>query len=243
MRSAKWFIGTLATAIALSIASTGQAKEALTAFENSYTAKLYGFSIEATSRFKVTGPETGNYQFSFDADSVIGSITETTDITWNEKEQVFIPLRYTYKRTGLGKGRDDELVFDWDKLKVTNIKNNKSLTWEANTKLQNSLSYQLQLRQDLLAGKNNLEYTITNGRKIKKYRFEIIGEEILKTPLGEVQTVKIKRSQANEKAAIYAWFAKNHSYLLVQLQQEENGSAYTIYLSKASINGKAIEHF
>lgn len=243
MRPVKWFIVTLATAMTLGTANIGQAKEVLTAFENSYTAKLYGFSIEATSRFKVTGPETGNYQFSFDADSVVGSIMETTDIIWNEKDQVFIPQRYTYKRTGIGKGRDDELVFDWASLKVTNIKNNKTLTWEANTKLQDSLSYQLQLRQDLLAGKNNLEYTITNGRKIKKYRFEIVGEETLKTPLGEVKTVKIKRSNTGENTATYAWFAKNFSYLLVQLQQEENGSAYTIYLSKAAINGKAIEHF
>jgi hypothetical protein len=39
------------------------------------------------------------------------------------------------------------------------------------------------------------------------------------------------------------WFAKKFHYMLVRLQQEENGSAYTIYLSKASLNGKAIEHF
>ena len=243
MRSVKWLISTLATLTALSIAAPGHSKEALTTFENSYTAKLYGFSIEATSRFKLTGPETGTYQFYFNADSVVGSVTETTHILWNEKEQVFVPQRYTYKRTGIGKGRDDELVFDWVNHKVTNIKNNKTLSVEANSKLQDSLSYQLQLRQDLLAGKDKLAYTITNGRKIKKYQFEIVAEETLKTPLGEVKTVKVKRSNTNENSATYAWFAKDFSHLLVQLQQEENGSAYTIYISKASINGKAIEHF
>jgi len=242
MRFTKWFIGTIGI-LTMCIANPGRAAEALTSFENTYNAKLYGFSIEVTSRFKSTGAETGNYEFYFNADSFVGSVTETTDVTWNEKDHVFIPHHYTYKRTGLGKSRDDELVFDWTNLKVTNTKNNKSLPLEANIKLQDSLSYQLQLRQDLLAGKNNLEYTITNGRKIKKYHFEIVGEETLSTPLGDVKTVKVKRSHATEDTVTYAWFAKNFNYLLVQLQQEENGSAYTIYLSKASLNGKAIQHF
>lgn len=242
MRFVKWFIGTIVVAT-LYTTNSANAAEALTSFENTYNAKLYGFSIEVTSRFKSTSAETGNYQFYFNADSVIGSVTETTDVSWNEQDHVFTPHRYTYKRTGLGKGRDDELVFDWPNLKVTNTKNNKSLSLEPNVKLQDSLSYQLQLRQDLLVGKNNFEYTITNGRKIKKYRFEIVGEEILNTPLGKVKTVKVKRSHATEETSTYAWFAKDFSYLLVQLQQEENGSAYTIYISKASLNGKAISHF
>jgi hypothetical protein len=66
---------------------------------------------------------------------------------------------------------------------------------------------------------------------------------VLDTPLGEVTTVKVKRSNAKDAAVTHAWFAKNFQYLLVRLQQEENGSAYTIYLSKATLNGKAIEHF
>jgi hypothetical protein len=101
----------------------------------------------------------------------------------------------------------------------------------------------VQLSQDLIAGKNNFSYTVTNGRKIKTYKFEIIGEEVLKTPLGEVKTVKVKRSRENDDLVTYAWFAKDFQYLLVRMQQEEDGSDYTIYINKASINGKVIEHF
>lgn len=238
MRFSKWIISAT-----LSIASLAQASEPLTAFENVYTAKLYGFAIEATSRFQPTSAEAGTYQYYFNADSMIGSITETTNVTWSEKDQTFTPHRYTYLRKGVGKSRDDELVFDWPNRKVTNIKNNRVLPLEGHSKIQDSLSYQLQLRQDLMAGKTNLEYSLTNGRKIKKYKFELVGEEKLKTPLGEVQTIKVKRSHVDDNAEVYAWFAKDFHYLLVRLQQEENGSAYTIYLSKASVNGKAIEHF
>jgi len=82
------------------------------------------------------------------------------------------------------------------------------------------------------------------AKKLKQYRFEVVGEETLDTPLGKVTTIKVRRKENNnEEREIYAWFAKDFQYLLVRLQQEENGSAYTIYLSKASLNGKAIEHF
>lgn len=225
--------------ISFCFASTTSA--ALTTFDNSYSAKLYGFSVSVTSR--LTTQDNSNYEFYFDVNALIGNVTEVSKFKWNEQERYAVPTSYSYKRKGLGKNREQELNFDWAKNEVANVKNNTTLALEAGKKIQDSLSYQVQLRQDLMAGKNSLHYFITDGKKTKEYKFETVGEEILDTPLGQVNAVKIKRSEANENRAIYAWFAKDFQYLLVRLQQEENGSAYTIYISKASINGKAIEHF
>lgn len=235
--AASWFLAVLSTSLAL----VAQAAPAPASFETSYNAKLYGFNITATSRLSPL--PNGNYEYYFNADSMVGKVTEMTEVSWNVKEQRIIPQHYIYQRKGLGKDRDDELLFDWAANKVTNIKNSQSQALDAAKHFQDGLSYQIQLSQDLIAGKKQFEYSITNGRKIKQYKFEIVGEEVLTTPLGDVKSVKVKRTRDNDELVTYAWFAKDFQYLLVRLQQEENGSAYTIYISKASINGKAIDHF
>jgi hypothetical protein len=236
MTRLRWLIGV----VALNIASLTYANE-LTSFENKYTAKLYGFSIDVTSRLSARGDN--DYELYFDVNASLGRVTEVSQFKWNTKEHFAIPMQYTYKRTGLGKNRDQGLNFDWTKNEVTSLQNDTRMELDASKKIQDSLSYQLQLRQDLMAGKKNFSYLITNGKKNKEYKFEIVGEEVLDTPLGKVTAVKIRRVQTNDERETYAWFAKDFQYLLVRLQQEENGSAYTIYISKASLNGKAIEHF
>ncbi len=236
MTRLRWLVG----AIALVVTSLVHANEP-TLFENQYSAKLYGFTIDVTSRLRALGDS--NYEFYFDANAALGRVTEVSQFKWNAKEHIVTPLLYTYKRTGLGKNREQELHFDWAKNEVTNIKGDTNMALDPSKKIQDSLSYQFQLRQDLIAGKKNLNYLITNAKKNRDYKFEIVGDEVLDTPLGKVATVKIRRIENNDERETCAWFAKDFQYLLVRLQQEENGSAYTIYISKASLNGKAIDHF
>lgn len=236
MNQMRWLV----SIISLLLSQVLYASEPVT-FENTYAAKLYGFNLEVTSR--LTPTDAGLYQFYFDANAALGRITETSKFKWDSKEHRAIPLEYNYKRSGLGKNRNMQLLFDWDNNQVSNSEKKTRLPLDASKKIQDSLSYQVQLHQDLLAGKKKLGYFITNGKKVREYKFEIDGEEVLDTPLGKVATVRVKRVQTSAERETYAWFAKDFQYLLVRLQQEENGSAYTIYISKASINGKAIDHF
>jgi hypothetical protein len=225
----------------MSLALAAQAVSTPPTFETTYSAKLYGFNITVESRLSAL--PNGHYEYFFNADSMVGKITEKTAVSWNAKDQRILPHHYIYQRKSVGKDRNEELMFDWEAKKVTNVKTQQTQALDATKNFQDNLSYQIQLSQDLIAGKKQFEYSVTNGRKIKQYKFEIVGEEILNTPLGDVKTVKVKRTRDKSDLVTYAWFAKDFQYLLVRLQQEENGSAYTIYISKASINGKAIDHF
>lgn len=243
------------TAFTLCISNIAQSQDisstakvsTLSTFDNTYTAKLYGFHITARSTLtaqKIDSPEKNNaYIFTFNAESIIGDVKESTEFEWNVQQQQTIPKRYFYKRNGIGKDRNDQLVFDWDKLIISNKIRNIDTPLDATKHIQDSLSYQIQLRQDLIAGKKNMSYNISNREKIRQYQFDVVGEEVLDTPLGKVNAIKVKRQHDNNNVETIAWFAKDFQYLLVRLQKEENGSAYTIYLSKASLDGKAIEHF
>ncbi len=99
------------------------------------------------------------------------------------------------------------------------------------------------MQQDLLNGQKNFTYQIADGGRLKEYKFMTVGEEMLDTPLGKVNTIKVKRSRENDERVTYAWLAKDWNYLLVRLQQEEKGEAYTIYIHTAILDGKAIEKF
>ncbi|OZY84746.1 hypothetical protein CBP51_16390 [Cellvibrio mixtus] len=217
------------------------AAEAPKTFDNEYRAKLYGFNITVTNR--LTKADDGNYHLLFKADSMIGSITEQSHMQWNKAQQTISPLKYTYARRGLGKDRNAELTFDWNGKTVTN--NVQKTSWEMDIaqKVQDKLSYQLQMQQDLLNGHKDFEYQIADGGHLKKYKFTTVGEEMLDTPLGKVKTVKIKRSREDNDRVTYAWLAKDWNYLLVRLQQEEKGDTYTIYIHKAVVDGKSITQF
>lgn len=210
-------------------------------FDNQYKAKLYGFNITVTNR--LTKNADNQYDLLFKFDSMIGTITETSQMQWDPAKQTVKPIHYLYKRRGLGKDRDADLSFDWNKKTVTNKVQKTNWQMDITQRVQDKLSYQIQLQQDLLGGQKNFSYQIADGGHLKEYKFITLGEEVLDTPLGKVNTVKVKRSRDNDERVTYAWLAKDWNYLLVRLQQEEKGSKYTIYIHKASVDGKAIEKF
>src|SRR6478609_3851896 len=114
MKISCWLIGF----VILSVTQIVFATETLPVFNNQYTAKLYGMSVDVTNRLKAL--PNGNYELYFNADAAIGSITEKSQFKWNAQEQTVIPLHYSYSRSGLGKSRDDNLSFDWNKHEVHN---------------------------------------------------------------------------------------------------------------------------
>ena len=230
-----------ALCIATLVSPIVMAANAPVTFDNQYKAKLYGFNITVTNRLTQTAEN--QYDLLFKAESMLGSITEQSNMQWNPAQQTISPLHYSYARRSVGKDRTAELSFDWKNKTVTNNVQKTSWQMDIAQKVQDKLSYQIQMQQDLLNGEKSFTYQIADGGRLKEYRFTIAGEEILDTPLGKVNTIKVKRSRDNDERVTYAWLAKNWNYLLVRLQQEEKGDAYTIYIHKATVNGKTIEKF
>lgn len=234
-------IRTIVFCTAALLTSIAQAADAPKTFNNEYKAKLYGFNITVTNRLTKTADN--QYDLLFKAESMIGSITEQSKMQWNPAQQNITPLHYSYARRGLSKDRTAELSFDWKNKTVTNNVQKTSWQMDIAQKVQDKLSYQIQMQQDLLNGQKNFVYQIADGGRLKEYKFVTVGEEMLDTPLGKVNTIKVKRSRENDERVTYAWLAKDWNYLLVRLQQEEKGDAYTIYIHKATLDGKTIEKF
>lgn len=232
----------LAVALFASLGISAAVKAQPQVFDNEYKTRLYGFNITVTNR--LSQGENGIYDMLFRFDSMLGSITETTQVKWDNSNKTVVPQHYVYKRRGLGKNRDADLRFDWNKKTVANHVEKSQWQMAIVDKVQDKLSYQLQLQQDFLnSNTTSVTYQIADGGHLKAFKFEKVGEEVLKTPLGDVATIKIKRSREEDDRVTHAWLAPKWSNLLVRLEQIEKGDSYIIDITKASLNGKAITQF
>ena len=210
-------------------------------FDNLYKARLYGFNLTVINRLtKISDTE---YDLLFKADAMIGTVVESSRMEWQPGKGAMRPLHYQYNRSGLGKKRKADLLFNWQDNSVINKVDNSRWQMKIVENVQDKLSYQVQMAQELSAGKKKFTYQIADGGELKEYSFEVMGEEILETPLGKVNTLKVKRSRSNNKRVTYAWVAPDWHYLLVRLQQEEGGKTNTIYITQAKIDGKVIDKF
>lgn len=223
-------------------AETYTAIEQPKAFNAEYKARFNGIPVTATRELKKLA--NGQQELRFSADSWLAKIEEFSQFKRNKEGQL-VPLTYEYHRTGMGKDRHALINFDWTEKKVTNNVQKKAWVMDLPENTLDKLSYQVQLQQDLINEKPVLDYTVADGGRIKHYIFETLGEEILDTPIGKFQTVKIKRTRKNNNKRItYLWLAKNWNYLVVRIQQQElKGKPYEIILSGATVDGKKVKGF
>lgn len=132
-----------------------------------------------------------------------------------------LPTLYTYDRTGdADKERRVKLIFDWNRLEVTNIINSDPWKMEIPAGTQDKLLYQLSLVNDLIMGRRTkLEYNVADGGAVKNFKFEIVGEERIKTALGEFDTLKL---QTKGTRTTTLWCAKALNYLPVLIEQHDD---------------------
>jgi hypothetical protein len=84
---------------------------------------------------------------------------------------------------------------------------------------QDKISAFFQLTQDLMLAKKTLRYTVIEPPRIKIYHFHIIGETVLKTPLGMIKAIQIQHFSDHNKRLTKLWLAKDLDYLLIKFQQ------------------------
>jgi hypothetical protein len=154
--------------------------------------------------------------------------------TWSMVKNNIQPKHYIYQRSGGKKEKYLELDFNWQSHQLSiNDKNHPwQLDLEPNT--LDKLVYQLALMNDLEEGKKQYNYRIADGGKIKTYTVDVLGEEIVTTPLGKIKTLKIKRVRdETSKRQTILWCAPALNYLPVKLEHtEKDGTVFTASLRR-----------
>ncbi|WP_095210060.1 DUF3108 domain-containing protein [Endozoicomonas ascidiicola] len=202
-----------------------------------YTASVEGLPFSGTGSRSLEKNADGTWTLSFSADTAFVGLNETSQFL-SEGNQL-IANQYTYKRTGLGKKPTEYASFNWQQNKIHWQQGDKE--WAINLKPEtlDKLSYQLQLRMDLAASNPpKLSYEVADDDEVYERQFIIEGEEVIKTGVGKLNTIKVKIKRDDNDRSTWLWFAKDYDYFLVKLLQEEKGTSYTIEIKNASIDGK-----
>ena len=95
------------------------------------------------------------------------------------------------------------------------------------------LSVQIDFRNKLKKGIYNQEYKVLDKGRMRNYKFKYIGKEKINTIFGEIETIKIHRSIENNKRNTYTWYAINHEFIPMRIDQYRKKShKFTIELEK-----------
>jgi hypothetical protein len=223
----------------LALADTDQPYPEFTADYNAtWTGGWFPINVDAQRSLRYQ--EDGSAVLTFEADSAIAGLEETS--TFRFLDNTIQPLQYRYLRTGLFKEPDRNQLFSWQQKKIIDGDDQTIFEGHWHDQVQDNLSYNLQASIDLKQGKTQFTYPVFDRKKIKEFKFQMVGFETLKTQVGNIRTVKVEQiEKKKDKKKTYIWFAKDYDFLLVRLQQKQkDGQMYQIDLTAANINGKTL---
>lgn len=112
--------------------------------------------------------------------------------------------------------KEIKLDFDWQQSMV--IANGKKL-YDLKTTMQDKLSHLYQLKIDLQGSENKFTYQVIKDDEISKYTFQILGNELIDTPLGKLDTVKLRQTSNTSSRNNVIWMAKPLGLLIVKTEQ------------------------
>lgn len=184
--------------------------------------------------------ENGHWLLSHTIDSGVLSLQETSLFDWQAQQPK--PLAYHYQQNSIGKNKNETLDFDWPAKQVHHQTDKAPGSFAIPDNTLDKLTYQLKIRQDLANSRGVGVYTVADKRKLKEYGFILLGPELLDTPVGKLETVKLKRDRGpNSDRETILWLAKEWDYLLVKIQQREDGKDYEVVMVEGDLNGQPIK--
>ena len=221
----------------LAHASDDQKDIALHPMELSYNASLdKGISLNGDARRILEQRDDGTWHFRTNVDSFIADIDESLIFRW-ENNQV-VPIRYRYKLSGfLIRDREEAIDFDWDKMEVSGHHEGDRFSMELEEGAMDPMGYQLQLSQDIKAGKREMVYRVIDKGDYDTDRFAVVDEETRRINGEDVRTLKAEKVRdSDSKRQSLMWFAAERDYLLIRfLQVEPDGSEYELTISEATV--------
>ena len=214
------------------LATNSFAGENCSAFTTPYTATYFGsykgWRIETMQALEKRS--NNQWRLSIHIDNALGSILEKTYFKISDNGKI-TSQEYSYQKKVFINKSQLSTVFDWIK-KHAITSGNKTGKVSLTGGEYDNLNYQLALRCDLMAGKNEFIYPVVDRDEVDRLEFKIMGEETLETKIGKVNAVMVKRVRNNNNRITTLWFAKDKDYVMVKLLQEErkDTEAYLLYI-------------
>lgn len=196
-----------------------------------YSARYKGMSAEATQT--LTTDTSGRFILKRDVDSTFVKLYEQSEFQLRDHNVVV--SRYTYKRGGFASKKNIEQLFQWDKGNLHVTENGKSRDVAIKPPLFDKLNYTEAVRLQLLsAGQlpKNISVAFADRHHLKQYDFVVGAQEDIEVPAGKMRAVKLERHVPEDNKHTIIWVAPALDYLLIKLEQTDDGDKYELHLKK-----------
>lgn len=214
------------------IAAPLHALEEVKPFSAEYTVHYNGFKVGEMKQ-RLERRNDGSY--------MLETVVHTTGlVSWFKDDRVtersvwryvdgdVRPDSYRYHYTGRNEDVVEKMDFNWEKNEAISLKDDKTKVLPISPGVYDKQVYQIAMRHGIDNGVKKFAYDVADRGKIRDYDLEVVGREKVMTPFGEVKTVKVK------KGTTTLWLAEKYQYLVVKIEQDEDGNLATSYITKKS---------
>jgi hypothetical protein len=203
-----------------------------------YSGSFAGISAEMKQSLSLTEKKQWHLQNS--ASIAFFGFSEESLFTTNNG--VITPERYQYNNSTNSK-RSSDLNFNQDLGTATDLLHSKtplSLPEDALDKL----SFQTQLRADLIRAKGNFtekNYVLVDRTKYKTYIVKKLADVTIKTAIGTFDAVKLEQRRSGKESFTLIWTAKDLDHFILRIQRMDgDSSGREVNLQSLTIDGKEI---
>lgn len=211
-----------------------------------YEASANGLRARA-SRQLIT-LDSGDYEMANELEAtVLGQTIVSIDqrSRFRYANDSIVTDKYTYEVGGI---RSDQrsMVFDWEAGTALSQEEDKSWLLEIQERVYDPLSHQLALSQQLQNDRatsysTEYEFAVVDGDEVELHSYQLLGEEVLDTPLGKLNTVKLERVRsATSSRATVVWLALDWHYLVARIEQTNRSMQLKLELESAAVDGATV---
>mgnify|MGYP002700566760 CR=1 FL=1 len=164
------------------------------------------------------------YTLEYKAEHLLFTIKEQSTFQWVNSK--LIPLAYNSERSHLFGSRKKNVQFDWlsNTANFNYKKKNGYFTIEPG--VIDPLSTLFVIATKIQQGMVNISVRETDDNDIEIRKYSVDGPEMLTTPIGQLETIKVS---LNRKESTQMWLAVDLNYLAVKVRKEgKNGDTYEL---------------
>lgn len=234
-----WLLVTLASCLVLpsSLAAADQ-NPVLKPYTAEYKTTARGFDLNVTR--KLEADDRDQYILTNGGKILVVGFHEIS--VFRVEDSSIVPISYVYQGTGMV-NRRRELHFAPDQGSISSLYKDELYQLPYTETTLDRMNQMEQLRLALLEDPDaarDITLRVADGKRVKDSHLILIGEEILQTPMGPVDTLHYERLHDNAQRKSDLWFAPDWDYLMVRTVHIEDGDAVEMMLTSAVIGDKPI---
>lgn len=211
------------------------------AFSVNYDARYRGMRAEAT--ISLTQQTDGTYlaqsQIAIKLlGATVTSIHESSRFDWLDENPR--PHHYEYVQSGLGR-RQRSIDFDWEQGLAKAQVNDTVTDIPLSRPAVDEMSMYTLIKQAIQSGEEDIYFDVIDRNQLEEYHYRLVGEDIVESPIGAFNALKVERVRENSERQTELWFAPDYDMLLIKIfHRDPDGDEYEITIDNAQLNGQPV---